>query len=92
MLFEIAAEVRQIGKAAKLSSLTNGERLVREKVFRLIEAHLYQIIMRCAAEKLFIIGLKLAFFHIGPLAKLFHGPFLFIVAQHGKAQLLKLTV
>lgn len=61
MLFEIAAEVRQIGKAAKLSSLTNGERLVREKVFRLIEAHLYQIIMRCAAEKLFIIGIKLAF-------------------------------
>ena len=48
--------------------------------------------MRCAAEKLLIIRIKLAFFHICHLAELFRRPLFLIVAQHRKAQLLKFLV
>lgn len=61
MAFEIAAEMRQIGKTADFRGLSDGKCLICQKIFRLVEPYFNQIAVRGAAEKLFIIRIKLAF-------------------------------
>ena len=92
MAFEIAAEMRQIGKTADFRGLSDGKCLICQKIFRLVEPYFNQIAVRGAAKKLFIIRIKLAFFHIGHLAKLFCRPVFLIMAQHLKAQLLEFLI
>ena len=53
MAFEIAAEMRQIGKTADFRGLSDGKCLICQKIFRLVEPYFNQIAVRGAAEKLF---------------------------------------